>query len=383
MPNGPLFAYRSLRDACALKDDSLQELAAEKFQSLYNALKGYQPATSASGWKSRLGLVRRPKTPPLGLYIFGGVGRGKSMLMDLFFEHTPMEHKRRVHFHAFMIEVQEDMHRWRKDKTKSRKDSDPIEPIADRIAAEAWLLCFDEFHVVDIADAMILGRLFDALFQRGVVVVCTSNFGPDDLYKDGLNRELFLPFISLFKEKLDILHLDSPTDYRLDRLKNMQVYLSPLGSDSTAALEANYEALTQGGESISETITVKGHTIESARTAIGVAWFDFATLCERPLGAGDYIAIASRYHTILINNVPRMDEARRNEAKRFMLLIDELYEHKTNLIMAAEAPPHELYTEGRHAFEFERAVSRLMEMQSTEFLEAAHVAADHPPEASK
>jgi len=383
MPNGPLFAYRSLCDACTLKDDSLQELAAEKFQSLYNALKGYQPATSALGWKSRLGLARRPKTPPLGLYIFGGVGRGKSMLMDLFFEHTPMKHKRRVHFHAFMIEVQEDMHRWRKDKTKSREDSDPIDPIADRIAAEAWLLCFDEFHVVDIADAMILGRLFDALFQRSVVVVCTSNFGPDDLYKDGLNRELFLPFISLIKEKLDILHLDSPTDYRLDRLKNMQVYLSPLGPDSTAALEADYEALTQGGESISETITVKGHTIESTRTAIGVAWFDFATLCERPLGAGDYIAIASRYHTILINNVPRMDEARRNEAKRFMLLIDELYEHKTNLIMAAEAPPHELYAEGRHAFEFERAVSRLMEMQSAEFLEAAHVAADHPSETLK
>ena len=379
MPDGPLFAYRALRSSGALKDDSLQELAAEKFQSLYNAVKGYQPATGASGWKARLGLGRRTETPPLGLYIFGGVGRGKSMLMDLFFEHTPLEKKRRVHFHSFMIEVQEDMHRWRKDKTKSREDSDPIEPIADRIASEAWLLCFDEFHVVDIADAMILGRLFAALFQRGVVVVCTSNFGPDDLYKDGLNRELFLPFIGLFKERLDILHLDSPTDYRLDRLKNMQVYLSPLGPDATTALTADYDALTQGGETVSETIVVKGHKIEASRTAIGVAWFEFSTLCERPLGAGDYIAVASRYHTIIIDNVPRMNEARRNEAKRFMLLIDELYEHKTNLIMAAEAPPHELYTEGRHAFEFERAVSRLMEMQSTEFLESAHVASDHPP----
>jgi cell division protein ZapE len=377
MPDGPLFAYRALRDAGSLRDDSLQELAAEKFQSLYNALKGYQPSSGAAGWKARLGLGRRAVKPPMGFYIFGGVGRGKSMLMDLFFEHAAVAQKRRVHFHAFMIEVQESMHAWRRDKTKTREDSDPIEPIADRIAGEAWLLCFDEFHVVDIADAMILGRLFKALFERGVVVVCTSNFGPDELYKDGLNRELFLPFISLFKEKLDVLHLDSPTDYRLDRLKSMTVYLSPLGAESSAALAADYAALTQGGESIQETIVVKGHSIEVARTAIGVAWFDFATLCERPLGAGDYIEVASRYHTVILDGVPRFTEARRNEAKRFMLLIDELYEHKTNLIMAADTPPHELYTEGRHAFEFERAVSRLMEMQSTEFLEAAHVAAEH------
>lgn len=375
MQDGPLFAYRALREDDAIHADPVQELAAEKFQSLHNALKGYQPSSGVKGWKARLGLARRAQTPPQGLYVYGGVGRGKSMLMDLFFEKTDIAHKRRVHFHAFMLEVQEALHAWRKNQSKG-SESDPIEPIADKIAKEAWLLCFDEFHVVDIADAMILGRLFEALFSRGVVVAATSNFALDELYKDGLNRELFLPFIALFKEKLDVLHLDSPTDYRLARLKNMKVYLSPLGPASSAALAKDFAELTQGAETVQETIAIKGRTIDVPRTAIGVAWFEFSALCERPLGAADYIEIASRYHTVILDNVPKLNEARRNEAKRFMLFIDELYEHKTNLIMAAEVPPHDLYREGRHAFEFERAVSRLMEMQSAEYLEAAHVAAE-------
>ncbi len=372
MPDGPLFAYRELRREGALKSDTMQELAVEKFQSLHNGLKGYEPASGLKGWKARLGLSRRIADPPMGLYVYGGVGRGKSMLMDLFFEKALVEHKRRVHFHEFMIEVQEELHRWRKQE-KNDREHDPIVPIADKLAKDAWLLCFDEFHVVDITDAMILGRLFEALFARGVVVVATSNFAPDVLYKDGLNRELFLPFIKLIKQKLDVLHLDSPTDYRHERLMAMDVYISPLGPETTAALEDDFAELTEGAVSEPDTIEVKGRVLNVSRACRGVAWFTFAELCERALGAGDYIAVAERYHTIVLDGVPKLDEARRNEAKRLMLLIDELYEHKVNLVMAAETPPHQLYTEGRHAFEFERAVSRLMEMQSPEYLELQHV----------
>ena len=377
MPDGPLFAYRDMRRAGALQADQMQELAVEKFQSLHNGLKGYDPTAGMTGWKARLGLARRIADPPMGLYIYGGVGRGKSMLMDLFFDKSVVEHKRRVHFHEFMIEVQEKLHQWRKQEKNARED-DPIVPIADEIAEAAWLLCFDEFHVVDIADAMILGRLFEALFARGVVVVATSNFAPDMLYKDGLNRELFLPFIDLIKEKLDVLHLASPTDYRHERLMHMQVYLSPLGAETTAALERDFAELTEGAIAGSDALEVKGRTLPVSRAARGVAWFTFDELCGRPLGAGDYIAVAERYHTIVLDGVPQLPEARRNEAKRFMLLIDELYEHKANLVMGADVSPAELYTEGRHAFEFERTVSRLMEMQSEEYLDAPHGGGEGP-----
>ena len=371
MPDGPLFAYREMKRSGELQADMMQELAVEKFQSLHNGLKGYDPTAGMTGWKARLGLARRIADPPMGLYIYGGVGRGKSMLMDMFFEKSLVENRRRVHFHEFMIEVQEKLHQWRQQE-KDKRNDDPIIPIADDIAGSAWLLCFDEFHVVDIADAMILGRLFEALFERGVVVVATSNFAPDILYKDGLNRELFLPFIELIKPKLDVLHLASPTDYRHERLMHMQVYLSPLGAETTASLENDFAELTEGAAAEPDELEVKGRTIAVSRAARGVAWFSFEELCEQARGAGDYIAVAERYHTIVLDGVPKLPEARRNEAKRFMLLIDELYEHKSNLVMGAEVPPAELYTEGRHAFEFERTVSRLMEMQSEEYLDAPH-----------
>ena len=371
MPDGPLFAYREMKRSGELQADMMQELAVEKFQSLHNGLKGYDPTAGMTGWKARLGLARRIADPPMGLYIYGGVGRGKSMLMDMFFEKSLVENRRRVHFHEFMIEVQEKLHQWRQQE-KDKRNDDPIIPIADDIAGSAWLLCFDEFHVVDIADAMILGRLFEALFERGVVVVATSNFAPDILYKDGLNRELFLPFIELIKQKLDVLHLASPTDYRHERLMHMQVYLSPLGAETTASLENDFAELTEGATAEPDELEVKGRKIAVSRAARGVAWFSFEELCEQARGAGDYIAVAERYHTIVLDGVPKLPEARRNEAKRFMLLIDELYEHKSNLVMGAEVPPAELYTEGRHAFEFERTVSRLMEMQSEEYLDAPH-----------
>lgn len=370
MPEGPLFAYRALRRAGDLQPDPMQELAAEKLQSLFKALTGYEPLNGVQGWAARLGLARRPEVPPQGLYIHGPVGRGKSMLMDLFYEHAPMARKQRAHFHEFMIEVHESVHAWRLDENR-KNERDPLPQVAERIAGETWLLCFDEFHVADIADAMILGRLFTALFERGVVVVTTSNFAPDELYKDGLQRRRFLPFIELLKQRLDCLELASPTDYRLARLKAMRVYHAPLGPEATRRLEAAYDDLTEGAASQPDEIAVKGRLVPVSRTARGVAWFTFDGLCAQPLGAEDYIAIARRYHTLVLNGVPRLNEDRRNEAKRFMTLIDVLYDHKVNLVMAAETPPHDLYRGKTHGFEFQRTVSRLMEMQSADYLALA------------
>jgi cell division protein ZapE len=367
MAEGPLFAYRALREAGDLQADPMQELAAEKLQSLHKALVGYEPSTGGQGWAARLGLGRAPEPPPQGLYVYGAVGRGKSMLMDLFFEHAPVDRKRRAHFHEFMIEVHDAVHAWRQDKNK-KNERDPLPQIAGQIADETWLLCFDEFHVTDIADAMILGRLFTALFERGVVVVTTSNFAPDDLYKDGLQRSRFLPFIDLLKQRLDCLELASPTDYRLARLKAMRVYHAPLGPESTRRLEQAFAELTEGAVSEPMEIEVKGRRVPVSRAARGVAWFSFEELCDRPLGAEDYINIAREFHTLVLNGVRRLDENRRNEAKRFMTLIDVLYEQKTNLVMAAETPPHDLYRGETHGFEFQRTVSRLMEMQSAEYL---------------
>ena len=371
MVDGPLFAYRALRGNGDLQPDPMQELAAEKLQSLHNALRGYEPVKGMQGWAARLGFVRRSEAPPQGLYIYGPVGRGKSMLMDLFFEHAPVAKRRRVHFHEFMIEVHDAVHAWRQDAQR-KSDRDPLPQIAEKIATDTWLLCFDEFHVTNIADAMILGRLFTALFQNGVVVVTTSNFAPDELYKNGLQRARFLPFIDLLKEKLDCLELASPTDYRLARLKAMRVFHAPLGPTATRMLERVFADLTAGAEAHAEAVTVKGRNVPVPRTARGVAWFSFAALCGQPLGAEDYITIAQRYHTLVLDGVPRLTEDKRNEAKRFMTLIDTLYEHKVKLVMASETAPHDLYTGPTHAFEFERTISRLMEMQSNDYLAAQH-----------
>ncbi|WP_448189423.1 cell division protein ZapE [Azospirillum sp. sgz301742] len=375
MPEGPLSLYRARRGTGTLRPDPDQELAAEKLQSLYQALKNYRPQTGKTGWRERFGLARRPEPveAPQGLYLYGGVGRGKSMLMDLFFETAPVERKRRVHFHAFMLEVHERVHKHRQARGKSAGPDDALPELARQMAEEASLLCFDEFHVVDIADAMILGRLFTALFEAGVVVVATSNWAPDLLYKDGLQRELFLPFIALLKQRLDVMALDGATDYRLDRLKGTPVYYWPLGPATDGKMKELFAVLTNGAPTAATHLLVQGRRVDIGCAARGVAWVDFWELCGKPFGAADYLAIATHFHTVLVDDVPTLTDERRNEAKRFMTLIDALYEHKVNVVVAADGPPERLYPEGRHAFEFERTVSRLMEMQADDYLNRQHL----------
>ncbi|MEH6528299.1 MAG: cell division protein ZapE [Sneathiella sp.] len=363
----PLETYRKLLATHALQPDPIQLLAVEKLQTLHRRLANYDPRTSIK-WTDifRLG-VRKPRVePPQGIYMYGDVGRGKSMLMDLFFNTVPGTHKRRVHFHAFMLEVHAFIHEWRQSETKS--GDDPIASLANSITGDFWLLCFDEFQVTDVADAMILGRLFEHLFQQGVVVVATSNRIPDDLYKDGLNRELFLPFIEMIKDQLDVLHLDGGTDYRLDRLAKNPVYFCPLNDVAAKEMDRLFEELTEGSVPRSTILTTQGRDLEVKVCARNVARFDFEELCNRPLGASDYLTLVAHFHSILLSNVPQLSSARRNESKRFVTLVDILYEAGANLVISAEVNAEDLYIQGDGNFEFARTVSRLMEMRSEDYL---------------
>ncbi|WP_169566200.1 cell division protein ZapE [Sneathiella limimaris] len=364
---GPLERYRALRQSNSIQHDPIQELAVEKLQTLHRRLQSYNPQTSQH-WTDifKLGSRKPREEPPQGIYMYGDVGRGKSMLMDLFFETAPVEKKRRVHFHAFMLEVHAFIHNWRQSKTK--KGDDPLVPLAEKIAGDAWLLCFDEFQVTDVADAMLLGRLFELLFDKGVVVIATSNRIPEDLYKDGLNRELFLPFIDLIKDQLDILHLSGGTDYRLDRLSKSNVYFYPLNAEADAEMNKTFDLLTEGSKAEPITLTTQGRKLEVHMAARGVARFTFEELCARPLGASDYLMIADHFHSVLMDHVPQLGPHNRNEAKRFVTFVDVLYEAGTNLILSAEVEADKLYEAGDGHFEFARTVSRLMEMRSEDYL---------------
>jgi cell division protein ZapE len=366
----PLERLNSLIECGALSLDPAQTMVAERLDHLARALAA-SPTPAApprSGLLGRLVKSSAKPTPagPKGLYIHGGVGRGKSMLMDLFFEAVEVPKKRRVHFHAFMLEIHQRLHQLRQSGGKS----EPLETLARTLAGETRLLCFDEFHVVNIADAMILGRLFEGLFDAGVVVVATSNWPPDRLYEDGLNRQRFLPFIELLKERMAVLELEGPVDYRLERLRELPVYHYPLGPVATRALDGIFKALADGAEAEAGELEVGSRRLQVPAAAGGVARFTFQDLCAQPLGPADYLALGHRFHSIVLDDVPLLTPDRRNEARRFMTLIDALYESRVMLFLAAAAPATELYPEGDGAFEFQRTVSRLMEMQSAEWLEA-------------
>ncbi|MBW8815177.1 MAG: AFG1 family ATPase [Caulobacterales bacterium] len=313
---------------------------------------------------------------PKGVYLVGPVGRGKSMLMDLFYETVSAGKKRRTHFHVFMGEVHRLIDAWRKGDRAARrarfgqhKGDDPIPPAADAVAAQARLLCFDEFQVTDIADAMILGRLFEALFERGVVLVATSNRRPDELYLNGINRQLFLPFIDLLKRKVEVVAIAGPHDYRLDRLRAVGTWFSPIDPDNQRQAAALWrDMLGPEDEEVGETIEVLGRKVHFPHAVGGLLRASFASLCSVALGPNDYVGIAARFHTVFLEGVPKLTPGRREEARRFVVLIDALYEARTHLIVLAEAEPTLLYPAGDGSFEFERTASRLQEMRSADWL---------------
>jgi cell division protein ZapE len=340
--------------------DAAQQLAAQRLDSLATSLTRWQRARGRSLAKLIGGTG---PDAPCGLYIWGKVGRGKTMLMDLFHDAISFEPKRRIHFHEFMAEVHD-----RIGAARARTEGDPIPEVAKDIAKTARLLCFDEFHVTDIADAMILGRLFTALFERQVVVVATSNVPPDGLYKDGLNRQLFVPFINLLITKVDVVELVSAKDFRLEKLAGHPLYFTPLGPTAEACIRESFLHIAGTSRGAPLDLDVKGRKVRVPEAADGVACFDFADLCSLPLGALDYLAIARAFHTVIIANVPELNRDRRAEARRFITLIDTLYDARVGLIVSAASEPDAIYPSGDEAFLFERTASRLIEMRSETYL---------------
>jgi cell division protein ZapE len=373
-PNASFRAhYQSLVTSGAIEADAAQADAAEAFAALEQRLGSYTPLRK-QGLLGRL-FADKDETPPRGLYIHGEVGRGKTMLMDLFFQQSPVEHKRRAHFHEFMADVHERIYGFRQNIARGEiADGDVIALTAASIFDEAWLLCFDEFHVTDIADAMILGRLFSKLFELGTVVVATSNVAPDDLYKGGLNRALFLPFIAQITGHMDVLRLEARTDFRLEKLAGVKMWLVPADLEADAALDKAWVKMTGNAKCKPRDISIKGRILHVPCSADGVARFSFADICEKPLATSDYLRLAHDYHTIMIDRIPVMDYAERNAAKRFIALIDTLYDNAVKLMASAEADPLTLYvaTDGDEANEFKRTASRLIEMSSKSYLALPH-----------
>ena len=376
---GPLANLAARRAAGEIHADPVQEKIVLRLQAIHDqlgALAAAQPVKA--GFLARLGFGHAPKPPegPHGLYIWGSVGRGKSMLMDLFFADAPVAKKRRVHFHEFMLEVQARLHRRREELAAkgAPPESDTIVPIAREIAAETRLLCFDEFQVTNIADAMILGRLFETLFEEGISVIATSNRAPDDLYKNGLQRDRFLPFIELVKQRLEVLELGGAQDYRMGRLRELDLYLTPLGGWATKKLDEAFRALSNGADGEPRVLRTQGRDVEVPRAAPGVAMAHFMDWCAKPMGAADFLCIADSFHTVIVAEIPKMGPDSQDKAVRFVTMIDTFYEKKVKFICSAAANPGNLYPEGDGSFEFQRTVSRLMEMQSPEYLNLEHIA---------
>jgi len=367
-------AYDHLEETGVIGRDPAQMQVVEALDHLIEELATKRVATksSALGW---LFARKQPaRVPVRGLYIHGEVGRGKTMLMDLFFELVPARRKRRAHFNDFMTDVHDRIQKHRESlKRGETKETDPIPPVAKALAAEAWVLCFDEFTVTDIADAMVLSRLFSALFDEGVVLIATSNVAPRDLYRDGLNRGLFEPFIAILERHAKVLNLDGPTDHRRRGLERMKVYITPLGPEADMQMDAAWKTATAGRTIHQDKIELKGREIAVPRAAGTAARFSFDELCGAPLAARDYLAITARFDTIFLDHIPTMGQDRRNEAKRFILLVDTLYDNRVRLVASAESAPEALYhgTVGTEKFEFTRTASRLTEMQSRDWLDGA------------
>ena len=375
--SGPLAAYRGKVVAGELQPDAAQALAAERLQDLWRRLRGYDPQPGETEPHGLLGRFFRRKPvadshgdAPHGLYLVGEVGRGKSMLMDLFFACAEVPRKRRIHFHQFMQECHARIHAWRQAHSG---EADPIPPLADRILAEAALLCFDEFQVHDIADAMLLGRLFEALFARGLVVVATSNTAPADLFRGQPGRDAFLPFIVLISDRLDVLHLDAARDYRRDRIRGLPTWHVPADGRAERALDAAFAELTGEAHGAPLLLAVLGRQVELPEAARGVGRTSFEALCGQPLGPADYLALATHLHTLLLDGIPRLSPENFDRARRFITLIDALYEHRCKLVASADDLPDNLYKSGDNATIFQRTASRLVEMQSEEYLALAHL----------
>ena len=365
--------YAALVDAGKIEPDPAQSELVRRLTALEQRLEEHRLASKSSSLGWLFGKREKAGPPIKGLYVYGEVGRGKTFLMDLFFESSGVRRKRRAHFHEFMADVHERVHVYRQE-SKNGEGPDPIQRAAAAIAEESWLLCFDEFHVTDIADAMILGRLFTRLFELGVVVVATSNVAPNELYKDGLNRSLFLPFIALLQRQCEVVRLDARTDFRLEKLTGVPSWYVPPDAKADAKLDEAWRRLVGDDPGHSLELVVKGHKVDVPKAAMGVARFGFADLCAKPLAASDYLRIAHEFHTLIIDHIPVLNYDRRNEAKRFIILIDNLYDNSVKLLASAEAEPDQLYLadEGYEAKEFKRTASRLIEMRSQSYLGLPH-----------
>jgi len=363
----PLQRYERDLEAGGFAADPAQERVVRELDRLYADLAG--GAADGGGVVTRLlrdmvGAGRRETVT--GAYLWGGVGRGKTHFVNAFHESLPFEDKLRVHFHSFMQHVHHEL-------KQLKRESDPLQTVADRLAARARVVSLDEFHVSDIADAMLLGRLLRSLFERGVTLVATSNIAPDDLYRDGLQRERFLPAIRLIKKRTRVIELDGDTDYRLRALEQAEIYHAPLDAEAERSLQRSFSKLGPENECEAQVLEIEGRPVRSVRSADGIAWFEFGELCEAPRSAADYIEIARRFHTVMLANVPAMGKSDSDKALRFIHLVDALYDRNVNLIVSAEAHPDALYTGTRLAAPFERTRSRLTEMQAREYLARKHL----------